>query len=85
VRVCGAKPQPQGALSVLDPVERLAGDPVVAASLQACMWSGAGGSGGSGLSAVVIARTARTRPFAGWSAGGGADFSPDGQCGTGTG
>ena len=42
VRVCGAKPQPQGALSVLDPVERLAGDPVVAAPLQACMWVGCG-------------------------------------------
>ena len=42
VRVCGAKPQPQGALSVLDPVERLAGDPVAAAPLQACMWVGCG-------------------------------------------
>ena len=28
---------------------------------------------------LVISRTARARPLAGWSAGGGADFSPDGQ------
>src|SRR4029077_1958227 len=37
------------------------------------------GEGGSGRSAVVISRTARTRSLAGWSAGGGADFSPGGQ------
>jgi regulator of RNase E activity RraA len=34
VRVCGAELQPEGALSLLEPVERLAGDPVVAAPLQ---------------------------------------------------
>ena len=37
-----------------------------------------GWRGRAGLSALVMSRTARTRPFAGWSAGGGADFSPDG-------
>src|SRR6266571_9285909 len=38
-----------------------------------------GWRGRAGLSALVISRTARTRPFAGWSAGG-ADLPPDGQC-----
>jgi hypothetical protein len=33
VRVCGAKLQPEDALSLPEPVERLAGDPVVAAPL----------------------------------------------------
>jgi len=39
-----------------------------------------GWRGRAGLSALVISLTARTRPLAGWSARGGADFSPDGQC-----
>ena len=33
MRVCGAKLQPEDALSLPQPVERLAGDPVVAAPL----------------------------------------------------
>ncbi len=44
-----------------------------------------GWRGRAGLSALVISRTARTRPFVGWSAGGGADLPPDGQCCTCTG
>jgi hypothetical protein len=46
------------------------------------LWAG---RGRAGLSARVISRTARARPLAGWSAGGGADLSPGGQCGPGTG
>src|SRR5437868_10808732 len=57
---------------------RLSGRSLFVAALSAA--AHALGEGGSGLSALVMSRTARTRPFAGWSAGGGSDFSPDGQC-----